>query len=75
MVKISECSYIELWNIESDIFVVKLKFELFFRQSRAAGQTFCFEIPLSKIALLEILIIEYENLILGGAILGGKRRD
>ena len=54
--------------------MVKLKLELFFRQSRAAGQTVCFAIPLSKIALLEILIIEYENLILGGAILGGKRR-
>ena len=55
--------------------MAKLKFDLFFRRSRAAGQTVCFEIATSKIALLEILIIEYENLILGCSIFGGKRRD
>ena len=55
--------------------MVNLKFELFFRRRRAARQTVCFETPLSKIALLEILITEYENLILGSAILGGKRGD
>ena len=55
--------------------MAKRKFELFFRGSRAAGQAVCFEIPPSKIALLEILLIEHENLILFGANLGGKRRD
>ena len=51
--------------------MVKWKFELFFRWSRGVGQTVCFKIPPSKIALSEILISEYENLILGGAILAG----